>query len=293
MPIRRLGKERLNWLIHGERANSKEPGPRDFRVPRQSRRAFNVARMIPRYIEDRIRRLPPANSGIIPGSTPVVSFGNVQVARVATLGINPSRVEFLDSDDVLLEGSKRRLATRQSLGVTDLAQAPQDTILQVLEDCNQYFGRQPFRKWFDKLTPTLRACDASYYDGTACHLDLVQWATNPIWRKLWSGLRERLIDDDIGFLIAQLQNTNLSVLLINGSGVTRALKRTMRNELDLQAIDEPIIWSTTQSTQLTVGKLFGRIKVIAWSTNIQSSPGVTNQFREESLPKRVAELVVR
>jgi hypothetical protein len=57
---------------------------------------------IPRYIDDRLRRpLPPPNLCVVRGSTPVVSFGNAQCASVATLGLNPSRVEFLDKHGAL------------------------------------------------------------------------------------------------------------------------------------------------------------------------------------------------
>ena len=76
--------------------------------------------VIPPYIETRIRRSPPERSCIVPGSTPVLAFGDARSARVATLGLNPSRIEFLDKAGVLLEGDNRRLATHASLGLSDL-----------------------------------------------------------------------------------------------------------------------------------------------------------------------------
>ena len=48
---------------------------------------------IPDYIEQRIRRPIPSDTYVVPGSTPVVAFGNALTATVATLGINPSRAE--------------------------------------------------------------------------------------------------------------------------------------------------------------------------------------------------------
>lgn len=51
---------------------------------------------VPDYIEQRIRRPVPADSCVVPGSTPVVAFGDARAATVATLGLNPSRKEFLD-----------------------------------------------------------------------------------------------------------------------------------------------------------------------------------------------------
>jgi hypothetical protein len=130
--------------------------------------------MIPDYIEQRIRRRAPAGASVVPGSTPVVAFGNSQMASVATLGLNPSRIEFLDErTGQELVGTSRRLATFASLGTSDLSTAPDAIVAQVLDDCNSYFERNPYRRWFDQLMPVLEACGASYYDRSACHLDLV------------------------------------------------------------------------------------------------------------------------
>jgi hypothetical protein len=39
-----------------------------------------------------------AEAGVIPWSSPVLSLGDVTMARVATLGLNPSNREFVDGD---------------------------------------------------------------------------------------------------------------------------------------------------------------------------------------------------
>jgi hypothetical protein len=242
------------------------------------------------YIEERIRRAPPPDASVVNGSTPVVSFGNAQDARVATLGLNPSRIEFLDRTGRLLDGRERRLATHTSLGVSDLASAPIEAILQVLEDCNTYFQRKPYCGWFNQLMPILKACDASYYDGSACHLDLVQWATDPTWGKLRPAtIRNQLIADDSRFLAYQLQNENIRVLLVNGHGVWRQLHRWAAGHLASEH-SEDIVGLAHQPTRLYSATLFGRVRVLAWSTNLQSSFGVTAQLRAE-LPKRVAALL--
>jgi hypothetical protein len=52
--------------------------------------------------------------------------------------------------------------------------------LQTTAPCQP--DRNPYRRWFDPLDQALRAAfGVSYYAGTACHLDLVQWATTPVW----------------------------------------------------------------------------------------------------------------
>ena len=53
-------------------------------------------------------------------------------ARVATLGLNPSRQEFLNRKGKLLRGPERRFATLEALGVESLQHAPVDIIEVVL-----------------------------------------------------------------------------------------------------------------------------------------------------------------
>ena len=122
---------------------------------------------IPEYIEHRIRRPPPLNSSVIPGSTPVLSLGDAHRATVATLGLNPSRVEFLGQDGHELTGESRRLATHTSLGASDLITAPIEVVSKVLEDCNGYFQRNPYRRWFDQFQSILMA--VSVRQIHSCH----------------------------------------------------------------------------------------------------------------------------
>ena len=84
--------------------------------------AMISALMVPRFIEDRIRMPAPRGSPVVAGSTPVIAFGDPPAARVATLGLNPSRVEFLSPGGVLLHAD-RRLETLRSLGATSLERA--------------------------------------------------------------------------------------------------------------------------------------------------------------------------
>jgi hypothetical protein len=241
---------------------------------------------IPSYIENRIRRAAPLDSSIVLGSTPVISFGDALNAKVATLGINPSRVEFLDREGVELCEGERRLATHRSLGFSDLSKAPESVIAQVLDNCVSYFSKNPYMQWFNPLEQLLRAVGTSYYDGSACHLDLVQWATDPTWGGLKpSTLRKSLIAADAQFLLEQLSNENIKFLLVNGSGVISELERFF--QFKLKEI-KPITGFSRTPARLFTGKILGRINVIGWSTNLQSSFGVTLKLRKE-LADRIAE----
>jgi hypothetical protein len=155
----------------------------------------------------------------------------------------------------------------------------------VFADCNGYFQRQPYR-WFNAFRPVLKACGASFDDGTACHLDLVQWATDPTWGKLQPiSIRKQLLTEDAPFLAEQLKNERLRLLLVNGTSVIRQLRRTLAPQLEEL---KPITGYAHVDTRLFAGTLYDRVRVIGWSTNLQSSFGVTNELREV-LASRVAD----
>lgn len=65
--------------------------------------------------------------------------------------------------------------------------------------------------------------NASYSSGTACHLDLVQWATKPIWGELSLNQRAKLLVDDAEFLAHQLKTGSSSIILMNGQQVVSQL----------------------------------------------------------------------
>ncbi len=188
---------------------------------------------IPSYIADRLRAEVPKHSYIVPGSTPVVAFGNCLSARVATLGLNPSRQEFLAKDGKELSDDKRRFETLRSLGVSGLDNAPDSVLESIFRGCCDYFARNPYRRWFDPLEKILTPLGASYYDGTACHLDFVQWATDPVWSKFTDkNVLDRLLNADAPFLAQQLRQQHLRILLLNGSSVINMLRARLGVQLE-------------------------------------------------------------
>ncbi len=66
---------------------------------------------------ERLRRPPSPSS--VHGSLPVLAFGDLFKAGIATVGLNPSRREFLDNHGRELDGPKRRFETLGSLGARD------------------------------------------------------------------------------------------------------------------------------------------------------------------------------
>lgn len=231
------------------------------------------ARLIPPYVVDRIRRRPPADCCVLPGSTPVVAFGDPSQSLVATLGLNPSRVEF-EAKGVEFDGQLRRFETLRSLGVEQMDGASHDAVARVWTRCNAYFHGNPYR-WFDYLEQLVNAVDASYFGDTACHLDLSQWATDPTWSGLPQRARERLVADDSGFLQEQLRSEPIRLLLLNGRSVLTAAQKG----LGIRLRQEP----ETVSDRSVVAQIYTsqtqHVQVVGWSTNLQSSRGVTRVFR--------------
>lgn len=181
---------------------------------------------LPPQIVDRIRKELPAECCVLPGSLPVVSFGDLSGARVATLSLNPSSAEFLSNKGEWLLGSRRRLASLVSLGESDPRELDDDAVTRVLRDSNAYFaGPNWYRQWFGRLEALLAAASlGSYLDGTACHLDLVQWCTDPIQRYVPSAAWRRLVETDREFLGWQLRQHSLAVILVNGMSCVQELQ---------------------------------------------------------------------
>lgn len=189
---------------------------------------MNLAkRAIASFVADRIRRPIPSGLSVLPGSLPVVSFGDPDRAVVATLSLNPSWREFQSRDGVWLNGSRRRLASLISLGVSDPRELDDEQVATVVAESDSYFGGPNwYRGWFHWLESMLKASGAgSYFDGTACHLDLVQWATKPAQGELPADVWRRLVEEDREFLRWQLANTNVRVLLLNGASVVQWLQQ--------------------------------------------------------------------
>lgn len=225
--------------------------------------------IVPDYIAVRIEQSPPTGVRVVPGSTPVVAFGDVRHAKIATLGWNPSKLEFLDSTGRLLDGDARRLETTISLKEKPSLESA-EIVSRVFDGCNRYFQRRPYRRWFDVLEKVLKQIGGSYYNGSACHLDLVQWATDPVWSGLEPTTRETLLKSDIPFLRQQLAQENVRLLLLNGAGIMQAYEAHFGIHLERVALPNG------NRVKICRGRASAKLLVIGWNINLQSSFGVSN-----------------
>lgn len=235
----------------------------------------------PDHLLARAVRRPDLDLGIISGSTPVVSFGDPVESWVATLGINPSWSEFLDESGSLLDGRDRRLATLGSLGVERYEDLTPDHAVAIVDDCASYFERRPY-KWFQPLDQILtQALGASYADRTACHLDLVQWATRLVWGILLAEDQDQLLRQDVGFLRKQLTTLGHQVILVNGKSVMSSVERTRLVRW------QPVATLTGPPDATFAVGGDGGTRFLGWTCNLQSQHGASRHVEE------LAELVAR
>jgi hypothetical protein len=175
------------------------------------------------------------------GCLPVVSFGDPDTAQVATISLNPSPIEFRDQRGSLLLGDKRRLHSLVSLGREDPQQMTDSEVEAVAAACRDYFQGNWNKPWFRWLESLLVATEVgSYLDGSACHLDLVQWATDPAQAKLPAEEWARLVEADLPFLRWQLDTSEVDIVLVNGAGVVTGVQQAGLVEgFDSEFLDVP------------------------------------------------------
>lgn len=224
------------------------------------------------YITYRLTQIHVTPS-IVADSTPVLGFGDFLNASVATLGLNPSKNEFLDSNGQLLVGAFARLESLQSLAIPNMLHATSIHHQKILDGCLNYFKGKPYH-WFNGFNLFMQTLGVSYLNGTACHLDLFQAATDPVWSKLPRVEKEHYIKHEGWFCLEQLSNHNIKKVLLNGRSVIDEFQKLSRISLHSSPVTSPCGGTFDFFTgTLTQGQSI--VEVRGWSFNIQSGHGVT------------------
>ena len=145
---------------------------------------------------DLTRSLEDYNTDVIPWACPVPFFGDISRARIATVGINPSNLEFVDDQGQELQGILRRFHNLNSLNLKSWGEASEKQLISVANDCRNYFNHNPYDRWFKKLDYIISGTSYSYYfpSGEACHIDLVPFATKHKWSSLSSSEQNFLLE---------------------------------------------------------------------------------------------------
>lgn len=230
------------------------------------------------------------DSDVIHWSCPVPSFGDLSRSRVATLGLNPSNREFVDEAGKELDGIARRFPTLKSLGLASWCDVDATHLGSIIESCRRYFLGNPYDRWFRRLDGVLTGTSASYYDvsRSACHLDLIPYATARKWTALTPRQRSSLLavaGDTLGLL---LRNSPVKVLVLNGRSVVEQFQDIAGVSLDSEEMPN---WSLPRQSgsgvkgiayQGTVDTISGlplghSLQILGFNHNLQSSFGVTNK----------------
>ena len=229
---------------------------------------------------------------VIPWSCPILSFGDMTHAKIATVGINPSNREFVDAQGIELAGKERRFHTLKSLGISNWNNISDIHLELIIDTCRNYFNRNPYNSWFKSLNNIISGTKASYYDSinTACHLDLIPYATARKWTELSPGQRSALIDLAGDTLALILKRSSIKLLVLNGKSVVNHLEEISGENFQKKEIEN---WALPRSSGKNVKgysykgsikeicgiKFQHEIQVLGFNHNIQSSFGVTNNIK--------------
>jgi len=176
---------------------------------------------LPTYLVDYLAEPAPTGSRVLDGSSAVVAFGNARMAKVATLGLNPSLREFGLSSErgfVWLPETERRLATVVPWYQGGLlARNPSfDAMATVVADCDAYFERNPTVGGSIPSTRSFVGSATRIRPTLVClHLDLSP-GHRPGLGTTPQGRAPALVDNGQQLLEAQLSEGSIALLLING-----------------------------------------------------------------------------
>lgn len=227
---------------------------------------------------------------VLDWTCPVPFFGDATTAQIATVGINPSKREFLSESGVVLRGVRQRLPTMRSLGLSRWAHSDATQLGAISQACLTYFQRQPYSAWFDVLDRVLSIAGATYYGSqpSACHLDLVPYATSVSWGRLPAGERRDIALFAADALGRVLQELSIRVVILNGRAVVHQFG--LLSDAELVATPVPS-WSLPRAagkevpgvayqglaTRVGPVHLARPVVVLGYNHNLQSSFGVTTR----------------
>ena len=239
---------------------------------------------------DRLESGSVTDTAAISWASPVPSFGDPSTSHVASVGLNPSNREFVDQFGRELRGNLCRFHTLYSLGLESWTQVDTRHLQLIANSCRHYFKHNPYDRWFGKLEYLVSAINGSYYGAmpSACHLDLVPYATDRKWIDLTAQQRSLLLQMSGNTLGLLLRESSVRVLILNGASVVREFQRLVGKDLKRDYVAS---WSLPRKfgsdvrgvsfsgivTAIRGVELGHRILVLGFNHNLQSSYGVSRR----------------
>lgn len=241
-------------------------------------------------LHNRLRQ--PESPSTVPGTLPVLFFGDLFTAKIATVSLNPSRREYTNGRGKELDGLDRRFETLRSLNADDRTGLSGQQCNRAISTMRGYFdpGR-PVYSWFNSMSRVVEGMGARYWAREVAHLDLVQEATDPTWSALLSEKPDEgrsLLDQDGPFLRWQIETFPLQALVCNGRSTFDSVVRLVGAEVVVSEKLARLTWS------VALGCVGDRqIAVVGWNIPLARPTGLSSagQFEMgELLRTRLLEL---
>lgn len=191
---------------------------------------------------ERLRRQPSAST--VAGTLPVLFFGDLFNAAVASVGLNPSDQEYLSKDGALLAGPAQRFATTNTLRAVDRPSLSDEQCASAIEWMRDYYepGKPVYGSWFNALSRVIEGFGANFRDRSSAHLDLVQESTSPVWSELDDLEREELLEQDLPFLEWEIRAFPLRAVICTGKTVSVHVRRQLRVSVEEEGTMARIKW---------------------------------------------------
>lgn len=254
--------------------------------------------LLEEIILERLREEPPDYCTIVEKSLPIIAFGRFMNSKVATISLNPSYAEFEK-----VKGHNR-FHTLDTLGIEKYSDINEVHVKSILEYCETYFERSYstgvrkikkhpiyYSRWFNPMELIINKINgSSYLDGSACHLDISQWATKTIWGDLNQSQKKALIGaKDLELIRELIKNNNYEMLLLNGATTSKYVLKNIfliDNYNTFILSTSPKVEVYYKETNHLLGiKTKKPIKLFGWNDYIQRKPKninlIVNWIREK------------
>jgi hypothetical protein len=239
---------------------------------------MNVSPSIRERLFSRLRQRPLGSS--VPQSLPVLFFGDLFRAHVATVGLNPSHQEYMNRHGVELDGAARRFETLTSLGAAARSSLTDEQCDRAIQTMRMYYRPgKPVYSWFRSLDRVARAMGFKYEEGQVSHLDLAQEATHPAWSALSKAVPAdfgALRLADLPFLRWQLETFPLDVVICNGRTVLAEVCQLVGGQISNEGKVERIRWFVGTSTLNA-----RRVILAGWNIPLARATGLGSAGEQE------------
>lgn len=213
------------------------------------------------FLIDKISEPLPTTVKIVQGSVPIVFFGNIEKAEIATLSLNPSNVEFEH------KGAKR-CVDRKELNVLDNQKLKTEQAEIVYRSLLSYFQKNPYKNWFNPMNKLFQNKGYEYYNDKIVHLDISPWATADKWNSLSQIEQESIIDTTI--IKNVLEKRGIKKLFINGKTAFNVFCSTLhinKKYISETSYDYLTLNSNHRRFLIYETEIFG-CKIISWNIYI-------------------------